>query len=745
MNAELDFTNCDREQIQYAGAIQPHGALLVLQEPGLRILQASANTADYLGLAPDRLLGQGIEVVLGEAATAGLRERLSMQRLNGVLLRLMAVQPLACDKPCHLFGNRTDDGLLLLEFERLDEAARVGAPDLYQEVHTTLQRLQATPTLHAFFDLAVAEIRAITGFDRVMAYRFDVDGSGEVIAESVQEGLETYLGLHYPAADIPEPARRLFRLTWLRHLPDVDYQPVPLLAGPDHPGAVPVDLSYSFLRSVSVMYTGYLQNMGVKATLVTTLLKDGKLWGLISCMHHAAPKYLPYETRVAVECLAHMVSLLMSGKDAEEHYGYRLRLGAAREQLLDALFRNNALHQTLIEIRPDVLTMLDADGVALFSDGRLSLLGRTPSAPEILALADWLATRSELSFASHHLPLDYPPAAAFQSVASGLLAVRWSHATPDGLMWFRAEWQQVVDWAGDPHKPVEIDDTAGEIRLLPRTSFALWKETVAGQSRRWLDCEIEHALELRREILDFIVRHTEHLRRINLELAESNLELDAFAYAVSHDLKEPLRGIHTSVEFLQEDDGADLSAAGQERLATILRLTRRMDELIESLLQYSRVGRIDLQLQRVDLNGLVAKILETFQPQQAPGVRIRVLGRLPEIQCDRIRVAEIFSNLISNALKYNEQDEKRVEIGCDTSLDPPVFFVRDNGIGIAPKHFVRIFQVFRRLHGRDDYGGGTGAGLTITKKAIERHGGRIWVESSPGQGSTFHFTLAAPQ
>lgn len=745
MSTELDFTNCDREQIQYAGAIQPHGALLVLREPDLRILQASANTADYLGLGPDALLGQGIEVVLGEAVTAGLLERLSSQRLGGVLLRLMAVQPLACDTPCHLFGNRTDDGLLLLEFERLDEAARGQAPDLYQEVHTTLQRLQSAPTLQAFFDSAVAEIRTLTGFDRVMAYRFAPDGSGEVIAESVQEGLETYLGLHYPAVDIPEPARRLFRLTWLRHLPDVDYQPVPLLAGPDHPHAVPVDLSYSFLRSVSVMYSGYLQNMGVKATLVTTLSKDGKLWGLISCMHHAGPRYLPYETRVAVECLAHMVSLLMGGKDAEEHYAYQLELGAAREQLLDALFKSSALHQALIDARPDALTILDAEGVALFSEGRLSLLGCTPAEPDILALADWLAGRDELLFASDHLSLDYPPAAAFASLASGLLAVRWSHAAADGLMWFRPEWRQEVSWAGDPHKPVEIEDTSGEVRLLPRTSFALWKETVAGRSRRWLECELEHALELRRGIVEFIVSHLEQLRRINLELAESNLELDTFAYAASHDLKEPLRGIHTSIEFLQDDDGANLSVAGRERLATILRLTRRMDELIESLLQYSRVGRIDLQLQRIDLGDLLAQTLEIFAPLQAHGVRIRVLGRMPEIECDRVRIGEIFSNLISNAIKYNDHEEKLIEIGCDTTLDPPVFFVRDNGIGIQAKHFARIFQIFRRLHGRDDYGGGTGAGLTITKKAIERHGGRIWVESVPGQGSTFHFTLAAPR
>lgn len=745
MPAKIDPSNCDHEQIQFSGAIQPHGALLVLSEPGLIIQQASANSEQFLGLAPEALLGQGIEVVLEAGATISLRERLPAHSLSAGLVRLMTVQPRAGDQDCHLFAHRTGDGQLLLEFDRLNERARASAPDIYQNVHAALQRLQAAPTLQAFFDEAVVEIRAITGFERVMAYRFAADGSGEVIAESLADGHEPYLGLHYPAVDIPEPARRVCRLSWLRHLPDVGYQPIPLVPECNPDTGKAVDLTHSCLRSVSRMYTGYLKNMGVKATLVSTLLQDNQLWGLISCMHHSAPRYLPYETRAAVECLAQMVSLLMGRKDAEDHYAYRIKLGEAREHLLDAMLQANALQPALIETRPDALRALDAEGVALFSKGQLSRLGETPPEADIRALAEWLATRNELWFASHQLATEYPPAAAFQTVASGLLAVRWSSGSPDGLLWFRPEWRQIVNWAGDPNKPMEIDTSTKEARLLPRTSFALWKETIAGQSRPWLECEIEHAVELRHGIVELILRHTEQLQRINRELTESNLELDTFAYAASHDLKEPLRGIHTSIEFLQEEDGARLSPSGQGRLASVLRLTQRMDALIETLLQYSRVGRIDLRLQEVDLNELVAQTLESFESLHAKRATARILGRLPVVHCDRIQVAEIFTNLVSNGLKYNDNEQKRVDIGCDAGADPPVFFVRDNGIGIAARQHARIFQIFRRLHGRDAYGGGAGAGLTITKKAIERHGGRIWLESESGQGSTFFFTLAPPR
>ncbi|MBK1718167.1 ATP-binding protein [Thiocystis violacea] len=739
---KLDLTHCDREQIQFAGAIQPHGALLMLDEPDLRILQASANTESLLGFPPEALHQASIGILLGDEVSETLRARLASQNISGVLAHLMTVRLPGRDDSFHLFANRID-GLLLLEFERIDEEARSHASDLYQDVHASIQALQASQSLQGFFDLTVERIRRLTGFDRVMVYRFDPDGSGEVIAESVGSDRETYLGLHYPAADIPEPARRLFSLSWVRHLPDVDYVPVPLVPELNPLTARPPDLSYSFLRSVSLMYSGYLRNMGVKATLVTTLLKDGHLWGLISCMHHEGPKYLPYESRVAVEFLAHMVSLLMGSKTAEEHDGYRLTLSAARAHHLKAMLGSATSRQGLMDAPPDLLSPLDAGGAALLTEDGLTLFGVTPAERDVRALADWLAAREDPLFVTHRLPADYPPAAAFGEIASGLLAVRLSCDGPDSLMWFRPEWLQSVNWAGDPRKPVEIDADGDVIRLMPRTSFALWKETVPGQSRPWLDCEIEHASELRVGIIESIIVHTERLRRLNSELVESNLELDTFAYAASHDLKEPLRGIHNFVQFLQEEEGGQLSEQSQRRLATILRLTCRMDDLIESLLQYSRVGRIDLDLRPVDLNDVLAQMLESLQLQPPSGsVRVRVLGRLPVTHCDRVRVTEILGNLISNAIKYNERADKLIEVGCDSELDPPVFFVRDNGIGIAPKHFARIFQIFRRLHGREEYGGGTGAGLTITKKAIERHGGHIWLESVPGEGSIFRFTLA---
>ncbi len=741
--SNVDISNCDREQIHLVNAIQPHGALLVLEEPSLHIVQASANIGSFLGLPAESLLGHTIDALLGKANTDKLRTILAEHDLTNILDRLMTLPKLPhLDQWFNVFGNRTD-GFLVLEFERASpssqEQERVG---LYQ-FRDFIQRLQRTPSLAVFLDVAIEQIRHFTGFDRVMAYRFDLDGSGEVVAEAKAPDLEAYLGLHYPASDIPAPARRLFALSPLRHLPNVDYEPVPILS---YASGLPqpVDLSHSFLRSVSVMYTGYLRNMGVKSTMVLPLLKNGHLWGLISCMNHSAPLYLHYEQRVPVELLTQMLSLMMGDREDLDQYAYSTSLDIVLGKLVSLMGREEGFHQALTADKTNLLTTLDADGVALIADGKLSTLGNTPSESHISLLADWLGQQEAAVFASHRMLDDFPATRDFLDTASGVLSVRLSRAGSDRIIWFRPEVLHDVHWAGDPNKPVEISTIDNEIRLQPRTSFALWKETVHGQSRPWLDCEIDYVTRLRRAIFDVIVERAKLLARTNAELERSNQELDSFAYAASHDLKEPLRGIHNFAEFLKGEEGINLSERGLKRIETILRLSGRMDNMLESLLQYSRVGRNALDLQAQSINKIVEQVAELIL-QVMPDRNITIDSQpfLPVIHCDRVRVTMVFHNLIMNAIKYNDKDHKIIKIGCDPSTDPVVFFVRDNGIGIAPNNHEQIFQLFRRLHGRDDFGGGAGAGLTIVKKAIQRHGGHIWLESTLGSGSTFFFTLSS--
>jgi light-regulated signal transduction histidine kinase (bacteriophytochrome) len=291
-------------------------------------------------------------------------------------------------------------------------------------------------------------------------------------------------------------------------------------------------------------------------------------------------------------------------------------------------------------------------------------------------------------------------------------------------------------------------------RLTPRASFELFVESVRGRSLPWLPVELNAAARLRVLVMELVIGRAEQLAELNADLARSNEELDAFAHVASHDLKEPLRAIHKYAHQLLEE--AVVGDQEQRRkLESVMRLTLRMDSLLDSLLHFSRVGRVALEFELTDLNEVVADAIEMVGSRTADGaVEIVVPRPLPRVPCDPVRVREIFVNLLSNALKYNGKANKRVEVGyIAAGEDHPrprapsganartVFFVKDDGIGISDKHFEHIFQMFRRLHARTEYGGGTGAGLSIVKKLVERHRGQVWLNSEPGNGSTFYFTL----
>lgn len=738
--ANVDLTNCDRELVQYSGAVQPHGILVALTEPDLRVVQISVNAPALFGSSVESLLSSTADDLFGAEQADTLRGKLSRAPLDrGPACLFRATFPE--NRFWNVFGHRID-GLVLLELE----AASLSPADtsaLYSELRGAVDRLQATSSLDEFLDLAVNEIRAFTGFDRVMAYKFLEDGAGRVSAESVADGFEPYLGLHYPASDIPQPARRLFTMSWLRHLPDVGYTPVPITP-PNNPLTNgPLDLSYAFTRSLSVMYTGYLKNMGASSTMVITLMKKGELWGLISCMGHSRPVYVPYEVRMACEFLAHMVSLLMDTKEEIGNYRYKLRLAETWDQLFKQMGQAKDYVDGLTEGPVTILSSMDAAGGAIVLDRQVHLLGNTPGEEAVLALTRWIDQQQQSVFATDRLPSLYPAAGVFSDKAAGVLAVRLARSNSDMILWFRPELAQTVNWAGNPEKPVEAVVEQGEIRISPRRSFALWKESVNGRSAPWQSWEVDAAAELRRTIVEVIIQRSQELTRINRELEKSNTELDSFAYVASHDLKEPLRGIGSYSGLLLRNYYDQLDEKGKERLVAIQHLTRRMDSLIDSLLEYSRVGRMDLARKPVDMEQLVAGVVESLRPGWLGElVEIRIEGTLPAATCDHIRVSEVLQNLISNAVKYNDKPQRRIEIGCHQHVDPPIYYVRDNGIGIDKKNTEDIFQIFRRLHARDEYGGGTGVGLTISRRIVERHGGSMWIESQPGEGSTFYFTLA---
>jgi PAS domain S-box-containing protein len=300
-----------------------------------------------------------------------------------------------------------------------------------------------------------------------------------------------------------------------------------------------------------------------------------------------------------------------------------------------------------------------------------------------------------------------------------------------------------TDWAAQARPDAGSRETLGRRKDGAEFPMDLAVGGFHFQGRRAYTAVVRDITE-RRQAEEQLVFYAHELQEKNADLARSNQELDDFAYVASHDLKEPLRGIHNYAKFLLEDHGLQLAGDGRDKLETLTRLAQRMEALIDSLLQFSRVGRLALAHQDADLNDVVGSALEALQiTLKEERVEVRIPERLPIVRCDRVRVREVFHNLITNAVKYNDKPNKWVEVGARGGGGGPVaFYVRDNGIGIPAKHHDAVFRIFKRLHGRNKFGGGTGAGLTIVKKIVERHGGRIWVESAVGEGTTFFFTLA---
>lgn len=728
MNTEItaaDLENCAREPIHIPAAIQPHGALLVLDE-ARRIVQMSANATEFLGLPAAELLGQPLSVLAPDA--------------DGILGEALAAPVLRSPLRLEIAGNSFDASVkktahrTLVEFER---AGPLISHD-HQELLRGLSELKAAPTLEAQHEVAARFISELTGFERVMMYQFDRDWHGRVVAEHLAAPVDSYMGLHFPASDIPAQARELYRKSWIRIIPHSDYQPVPVVPPLDPETQQPLDMSFVAVRSVSPIHLQYLRNMGVGASMSISLIVHGQLWGLLAC-HHREPRVLPVGRRAVCEIFGRVASFEIEARQEAERLSRFVRATAIQSQFFDIISEEQNVIDALTKYTPQLLDFMGANGAAIYINGRVTLLGEAPDEASVTGLIAWLKDQ-ELTplLETDALSELYPPAEAFRQLASGLLAVRLSRVEPQFLLWFRPEVTRTVTWAGQPTKVLDQNE-----RLTPRTSFAAWQQTVTGHSLPWSEVERKGAEELMLAINALVLRRTERLLSLNQELERKNTDLNSFAHIASHDLREPLRGIENYLKFTKEDHGRELSTEALRKVDTMANLVAQCKELIETLNHYSHLGRLEINPRPVNVNTLLDQVLTSLELRiQTKRFEIRRPVPLPTITCDSVMTREVFSNLLTNALKYNVSEKPWIEIGCEQPIDQPVrFYVRDNGIGIRPQHFEDIFTMFRRLHARDEFEGGTGAGLAIVKTVVERHGGRIWLESTFGAGTTFWFEL----
>jgi two-component system, chemotaxis family, sensor kinase Cph1 len=517
----VNLTHCDTEPIHRIGSVQPHGVLLVAREDNGLVVQASRNTPAVLSLPLAAVLNATLLSLGGD-----LSDQLRRLATDGDLIEPVAFQcvlaPQGQRRRYEGAVHRAAPGLLAVELEALDPVLGQHsltdlAPDvLAGTLSAAVHRFSSAPSVGTLADIVVQAMRDLTGYDRVMVYRFDPDGHGKVVAESRHPRLASLLGHHYPASDIPQQARALYLRNRVRMLVNVDDEPQMLEPALLRPDDVPLDMSMCSLRSMSPVHLQYLRNMGVSASFSASLVREGQLWGLVAA-HHYSPRYLRRTVRSAAELLAEVASTRISAIENYAHAQVGLMVRRLEQRLVEATSTEGDWRYALFRNARTLLQPLEATGAALFHDGEVLSSGEVPSTPELRSLLDWVERQAgEEPFACASVGKAEPALASLTPTASGVLAVRLSTSRPDFLMWFRKEQLLTVTWAGNPTKPTVGDNP---LELSPRRSFDAWSEIVRGTAVPWTSTEVALARAIGVALVDIIVQ----VHAVRLLIAEHQL------------------------------------------------------------------------------------------------------------------------------------------------------------------------------------------------------------------------------
>ena len=727
---QVDLTNCDREPIHIPGQIQSHGFMIVLDQEG-KIRFFSDNIQNFISGIEKNLLDKSIEYLESFFENSPLNNMLAqvlhLGRINGYE-QINPYQVTILGKRFYLIISRSAQ-YEVLEFEPDGSAANI---DVQKLIGRSVSEMLADKNLQNLLNNTAVQVKSIIHYDRVMIYRFADDGHGEVVAEARNEELESWLGLHYPASDIPKQARELYKLNLTRLIADVSTVPSKIFADPIQTD--PLDLTWSQLRAVSPIHIQYLKNMGVASSFSISLIYKKELWGLVAC-HSYTPRFIDFKSRESAKLIGQILSSALEFRQDEENQIIQDGFKNALDILSKNLQSNDNIADALTADAVNILGLTQAAGAALIYEKKIIRLGITPSQEQIEKLVDWAVEYCDDQICTiTNLSAIYPEAEAYRDAASGVLLCQLTKELKEYVIWFKPEHVQTIKWAGNPDKPVELNEN-GLLQISPRHSFEVWSQNVKGISESWRHEEVQSATRLKEEIIYAINLKAGALRLLNERLRVAYEELDSFSYTISHDLKNPIAAIKSYSQLL----GRVKEYGDRERgmAAKIAERADQMSFMISEVLNYSRIGRQAIDFRKVNATNLISDIVKDLDIIYDTEKLKITIGETPDLQGDPLMILQIFSNLIGNAVKYSQDaDEARVHIEGKASETEVCYEVRDNGLGMAQADIPKIFELFNRLSNVSHIEG-SGVGLAIVKRIIDKHKGRIWVESEPGAGSSF--------
>jgi chemotaxis family two-component system sensor kinase Cph1 len=739
---KVDLSNCDIEPIHILGKIQAHGFLIAVNNKTQLISYISENIGALIKEEPSNYIGQpfaklekkinfnvsGADLTISQLVTKGINGK-EPEVNNPIYLEIGKT-------PYYLIVTLSGNDKLL-EFEPILSDIEV---DLQQIIGRSMSGILSAKSLDEMLHITAIEIKKIINYDRVMVYEFGEDGHGKIIAEAKIEELKSFLGLNYPASDIPKQARELYKLNLTRIIADVNSTDASLLAFSDQ---LPLNLTHAGLRAVSPIHIQYLRNMGVESSFSISLIAGGELWGLIVC-HNYAPRFINYKAREAAKLLGQVLSSSLEYRQGQEDSDLFLSYNDGVNELIELLEKDEDVAEALTGHKLSLKNITSASGVALIFDNKITTLGITPTEDELRDIAAWLKINmSDTLYHTHRFPQIYSSAIQYSHTASGLLACMLSRELGEFVMWFKPEQVNPIYWAGNPEKSVEIN-AEGLMQLSPRKSFESWTDIVKNTSQKWNRAEIAAVVNLREHIAYVIKRKANEIRRLNELLKQSEQELSVFSYTVTHDLRTPLAAIKSYSELLLLNN-TSLDDHAKKVMERITACADKMTLLIKEILNYSSLGKADLKTVAIKMNVMIpiikVEVIEGLHPED---LQFEV-GDTPSITGDPILINQVFTNMISNAIKYSAKSKpSKVSVSGIKKGKEIIYAITDNGIGIDEKYYNLVFELFKRMDNVKGFEG-TGVGLAIVKRIMEKHNGKVWFESKLGLGTTFYLSFPCPE
>lgn len=730
----MNFVECHEEPIHIPGYIQSFGYLIGIDAESHSITFFSKNIEDIFNIGNKEILFDKKITDFPESFNSIIESDIYnslnrfTQRENETYFDKIFIR----DKEYH-FSVFRSKAYIFLEFEEVLE-------NPHKRISNKYDSFYIVDNAQEIWEQLLNTLSRIVNYDRMMVYKFMMDGSGKVIAERRGEDMESYLGLHYPESDIPRQARELYFKKRKRIFSNVYAETVPLLSKRQED----IDLTYATSRGMSPIHGQYVKNSGASSSFSVSIIIDDHLWGLVTCQN-SEPKHIDLEDRVQAGIFTALASNAYSSFKSKNELNYRLELNEKSSELKKEFLKYNSLLDSLIENKTEIKDLPEADGLAIVSDETLVTEGNTPSRKAIGRIIQWAHENTEDNiYMSRNFLRNYGEELELDTNSAGIVIYFIERSKNNLLIWFRKEFDEHINWAGKPEKKIEVFSQNGEERQIvsPRTSFQIFTENIKGNSKRWNSRNIAALQSIRDLILETSHKNYNTIKRLNDELKKVNEELDSFSYTISHDLGTPLTVMKLNAQMLLNSltDGSEKS---KNKINSIIEEIDNMAEMMHDVLQLSRAKHSEIQLENLPTVNTIQKISENAKiTYNSPKSEI-IIKECPDVLADKTMMHQVFLNIINNAVKYSSHKEQpKIEIEGFEAGDKIIYRIKDNGIGIPEEEKHKMFKIFNRMDNAKKFKG-NGVGLSIVHRIMNRIGGNVEYESSE-EGTSFILTFKKP-